>query len=88
MYVSCWLGQGREMKNLALGASLSTLAPIGKHDVYHHVFGWSTPLVLCFFVPIDRASSCLFTIFASAKVSLGAYEVILPHSGNVCCASQ
>lgn len=63
------------------------MAPIGKHDVHHQCLQLvvhSTASVL-FLVPIDRASSCLFTIFASTKLNLGAHQVILPHTGKACC---
>lgn len=51
MHIICWMGQESERKNWALGASLSSLAPIGKHDVHTSVFRWwPTPLLLCYFL--------------------------------------
>lgn len=82
--------QESERRNWALGASLCSLAPIGKCDVHHQclpLVAHSTASVL-FLVPIDRASSCLFTIFASTKLSLGAHQLTLLHTGKVYDASQ
>lgn len=89
MYFNCWIGaqeQEEEFSPWCISVRIGT-----------HWEAWCLPPCLQlvhstgsvgFFVPIDRASSCLFTILASAMVSLGAHEVILPHSGNVCWASQ